>query len=123
MRKPPLLPFLLGLLILTGTCPKVRADPAEDAFKHKFDALRIGMTQKEVATKLGNPTNAKSELEETDETVKSITGPIQIHKGDTNTIWVYTSGKNEYSLWFTIRNAYDPLSGVLFKRNVSSAGN
>lgn len=110
-------------MILTGTCPKAQAAPAEDTFKQKFDALRIGMTQKEVATKLGNPTSTKSQIEEKDDTVKSIIGPILIHKGDRTRIWIYTSGNNEYKLWFAIRNAYDPFSGVLFKRNVSSVDN
>jgi len=123
--------FLLFLmpcvLALVGGCSKSPSDPAEDAFKEKFDALRIGMTQADVHAKLGEPTTIKSQIEEDDASFQSPTGPIQLHKGDTTTIWSYDFSLKHhnvwhYTLWFATKDTNNPSTGVLFMQNVISVG-
>lgn len=80
------------------------------------------MTQAEVRNSLGEPSSTQSQIEEEDDTIKTETGSIQIHKGDSTKVWVYASGRNNYTLWFATRNTNDMSTGLLFMQNDISVG-
>lgn len=120
--KASLLTVLFMVSLLAGGCSKPHSDPVESAFRQKFDALRLGMTQAEVRNSLGEPSFTQLQIEDADDMIKTETGTIQIHKGDSTRVWVYTSGRNHYTLWFAARNTNDMSTGVLFMQNDISVG-
>jgi hypothetical protein len=120
--KTRLLVLFFVLCVLAGGCSKPQADPVEEAFKRKFEALRLGITQAEVRNSLGEPSRTQSQIEEEDETIETGSGPIQIRKGDSTKVWLYTFGRKDYTLWFATKNTNDTSTGVLFMQNVISVG-
>jgi hypothetical protein len=114
--------LLCILALLPGGCAKRQTDPAEDAFKKKFQTLRLGMTQAEVLNSLGQPSKTQSQIEEENDTIQAESGAIQIHRGDPTKVWAYTFGRNDYTLWFAMKSTNDTSTGVLFMQNVISVG-
>src|SRR5439155_2233463 len=105
--KTSLFVFLFVLSALVGGRSKPQNDPVEAAFKQKFDALRLGMTQAQVLKRLGEPSKTQSQIEEEDDDIKTESGSIQIHKGDCTKVWLYVFGRMNYTLWFASKNTND----------------
>src|SRR5205823_9115492 len=57
----------LSCLAALAACSKAKPDPAEDAFRKKFDEVCIGMVQDEVVGKLGQPNRILVQTEEEDD--------------------------------------------------------
>ena len=120
--KIPFITLLFLLSILVAGCSKPKTDPIEDAFKQKFQSLRLGMTQGDVLKNLGEPSRIQTQIEKEDDTIETESEPIHIRKGDTTKVLVYTFGKMDYTLWLALRNTNDMSAGVLFMQNVISTG-
>ncbi len=120
--KTPFLVLLFTLSVFATGCSKPQADPAEVAFKQKFEALHLGMTQAEALKSLGNPSKTRTQIEGEDDTIETKGGSIQIRKGDPTQVWLYTFGRKDYTLWFAANNTNDTSTGVLFMQNVISVG-
>ena len=123
VMKTPFVALLLIFSILVSGCSKPQIDPVENAFKQKFQGLRLGMTQAEVLKNLGEPSRIQAQIEKEDDTIQTESEPIRIRKGDVTKVLVYTFGRKDYTLWFALRNTNDMSTGVLFMQNVISVGN
>ena len=123
VMRTPFVALLLIFSVLVAGCSKPQTDPVENAFKQKFQSLRLGMNQADVLKKLGEPSRIQAQIEQEDDTIQTESEPIRIRKGDVTKVLVYTFGRNDYTLWFALRNTNDMSTGVLFMQNVISVGN
>src|SRR5262245_21020403 len=110
--KRPVIVLLLILSISVVGCSKPQADPVDDAFKQKFQALQLGMTEPKILKSRGAPTRIQAQIEKEDDTIQTKSEPIHIRKGDTTKVLVYIFGKMDYTLWLALRNTNDMSAGV-----------